>query len=100
MTVSTGVSRCSNTFRLKLMETSIMYQYAWITVILGLKHARMITPVLRIICRSWTLLLHSLTVQLHTPVVHFVRCMETARDSVTQYGGLFIATLLMQTTVL
>ena len=100
MTVSTGVSRCSDIFRLKLMEMSIMCQYAWNTVMLGLMHVRMITPVLRIGWKNMSLLLPSLTVQLHTPVVHFVRYIEMARDSVTQYGGLSMPTLLMQTTVL
>ena len=97
-TVSTGVSRCSDIFRLVLVETFKMCQYVWITVMLGLTHARMITLALRTGWRIMSLFLESLPAQLLTPAVHFMKYMEMERDSVTQYGEIIMPTLLTWTT--
>ena len=45
------------------------------------------------------LVLPSLIVQHLTLAIHFVKYLEMARDSVTDYGGVLMPTLLMQTTV-
>ena len=99
MSVTTGVSRCWDTFRLGLVKTSRKCQYAWITVMPGLTHARMITLVLRIGFSSLVLILPLLHVQLPTPVAHFVKYMEMASDSVTQYGQIIMFIPLTWTTV-
>ena len=99
--VSTGVSQCWDTFG--LIRTSRVCQYVQTTVTVGLRHARMISPVMITGRRPTTKLpacLYRLIVVLKVHnAANLVKCLLMVKNCATECGEPHTATPLIQITV-